>query len=106
ASLPNVDVLMQESSGAAPKRTKEAAVAASQGEPGISEWLQSIGGKIRTTDGHVTSVSLAATTVTDAELAILSKLPQLGDLNLQHTEVSSVGLAHLSAIKTLRKLDL
>ena len=106
ANLPNVDVLMQDSSSAAPKRTKDAAAAASQGEPAIAEWLQSIGGKAQLTAGHVTSVSLAATSVTDAELAILAKLPQLADLNLQHTEVSSVGLAHLSSIKSLRGLDL
>ena len=106
ASLPGLNVLMQESSGAAPKRTKEASTAANQGEPAIAEWLQSIGGKVQMTAGHVTSVSLATTSIEDAELAILSKLPQLADLNLQHTEVSSVGLAHLSSIKSLRTLDL
>jgi Leucine-rich repeat (LRR) protein len=85
AILPNVDVLMQDASGAAPKRTKDAAAAAAQGEPAIAEWLKSIGGKVQTSDGHVTAVSLATTSVNDAELAILAKLPQLSELNLQHT---------------------
>jgi internalin A len=105
ASLPSVDVLMQDSSSAPVKRTKEAAAVAAQGEGAIAEWVKSIGGKAQMTDGHVTAVSLAATSITDGELAILAKLPQLADLSLPHTEVSSVGLAHLSTIKSLRKLD-
>jgi Leucine-rich repeat (LRR) protein len=106
SSLPNADVLLQDSSSVAPKRTKDAAAVATQGEPAIGQWLQSIGGKVQLKDGHVTSASLAGTTIADAELATLAKLPQLGDLSLQHTEVSSVGLAHLSSIKSLRSLDL
>ena len=105
-SLPRVDVLLQDSSTTPSRRTKDAATVAAQGETAIAEWLRSIGGKTEMADGHVTGVSLQTTSVTDAELAILTKLPRLADLNLQHTEVSSVGLAHLSAIKSLKKLDL
>jgi len=106
ASLPNADVLLQDTGSAAPKRTKEASTVAGLGEPAIGDWLQSIGGKVQLAAGHVAGVSLKSTTVTDAELAILSKLPQLTDLDLQDTEVSSVGLAHVSTIKSLRTLDL
>jgi internalin A len=104
-SLPNVEVLIQESSGAAPKRSKDATTVATQGETAIADWLRSIGGKVDLAANHVKSVSLKGTSVTDAELAILTKLPALSDLSLQHTEVSSVGLAHLATIKSLRTLD-
>lgn len=106
ANLPGADVLLQESSSAAPTRTKDIASAAAQGEPGIADWLRSIGGKVELSGGHVSSASLATTSVTDAELAVLAKLPQLASLNLRHTEISSVGLAHLSTVKSLRTLDL
>ena len=105
-TLPKLDVLLQDTSAAPPRRTKDAATVATQGETAIADWLRSIGGKAQLADGHVASVSLETTTITDAELAILTKLPRLVDLNLQHTEVSSVGLAHLSSIKSLQKLDL
>ena len=105
-TLPKLEVLLQDTSAAPPRRTKDAATVAAQGEAAIGDWLRSIGGNVQMADGHVASVSLETTTITDAELAILTKLPRLGDLNLQHTEVSSVGLAHLSSIKSLQKLDL
>jgi internalin A len=106
ASLPNVDVLLQDSSAPPPKRTKDASMVSNQGEPAIAEWLRAIGGKVELAGEHISIVSLKGTTITDAELAILTKLPRLTDLSLRRTEVSSVGLAHLSMIKSLQKLDL
>ena len=106
ASLPNVDVLIQDSSAPPPKRTKDASIVANQGEPAIAEWLRAIGGKVELAGEHISSVSLKGTTITDAELAILTKLPRLADLSLRHTEVSSIGLAHLSTVTSLQKLDL
>ncbi|HEV3216362.1 MAG TPA: hypothetical protein VGZ27_11605 [Vicinamibacterales bacterium] len=106
ANLPDIDVLIQDSSTAPVKRTRDAATVATAGEPAIAEWLQSIGGKVQMSDGHVTGVSLATTSITDAELVILTSLPRLADLSLEHTEVSSVGLAHLSPVKSLQTLDL
>ena len=106
ASLPNIDVLIQDSSAPPPKRTKDASLVANQGEPAIAEWLRAIGGKVELAGEHISSVSLKGTTITDAELAILTKLPRLTDLSLQRTEVSSIGLAHLSSVTSLQKLDL
>jgi Leucine-rich repeat (LRR) protein len=106
SNLPKVDVLIQDSSAPPPKRAKEATLVATQGEAAIAEWLRAIGGKAELSGEHVSSVSLKGTTITDAELAILAKLPSLIDLDLQHTEVSSVGLAHLSAVKSLQRLNL
>ena len=56
-------------------------------------------------DGHVATVSLDSTAVTDRELEILPELTQLEELNLRDTEISDVGAAHLSGLRTLRKLD-
>ena len=106
ASLPNVAVLIQDSSAPPPKRTKDASIIANQGEPAIAEWLRVIGGKVDLAGEHISTVSLKGTTITDAELAILTKLPRLTDLSLERTEVSSVGLAHVAAVTSLQKLDL
>src|SRR5579862_473594 len=106
AGLPNCKVAFQGSSGGEVKRTMSAESVSSKGEAAIAEWLRSIGGKVEMHDGHVTAVSLKSTTITDRELDILTKLPQLADLNLRNTEISDVGAAHLSSIVSLQKLDL
>ena len=54
-------------------------------------------------DGHATAVSLASSPITDREVAILQELPQLEELSLRDTEISDLGAAHLSAIRTLRR---
>jgi Leucine-rich repeat (LRR) protein len=106
ASLPKTEIFMLESSNREVRRMKDAAAVANDGEPAIAEWLKSIGGKVQMTDGHVTAVSLNATSIIDRELAILTGLPQLKELSLQHTEVSTIGLAHLKSVRSLERLDL
>ena len=101
AALPKAEILVLESSNREPRRTKDAAVVASQGESAIAEWLRSIGGKVQMNDGQVTSVSLNGTTVIDRELEILTKLPRLSELRLQHTEISPLGLEHVSKVRSL-----
>ena len=106
ASLPKCNVMFQASANGEVKRTQSAASVASKGEPAIAAWLRSIGGTVQMREGHVTGVSLKSTTITDRELEILSKLPQLTELSLRNTEVSDLGVAHLSPVLSLRKLDL
>jgi Leucine-rich repeat (LRR) protein len=106
AHLPNAQILSQDTGGREVVRKVQAAAVANSGEPAIAEWLKSIGGKAELTNGHVTTVSLKSTSVTDRELAILKNLPQLTDLNLEHTEISSDGLASISELRSLRSLDL
>ncbi len=106
AGLPNCKVMFQASSNGEVKRATSAESVAAKGEPAIAEWLRSIGGTVEMHDGHVTGVSLKSTSITDRELEILSKLPQLAELNLRNTEISEVGAAHLSSILSLQKLDL
>jgi hypothetical protein len=54
AKLPNAEILVIESSSRAPRRAKDAAVVAGQGEMAIADWLRSIGGKVELEGGHVT----------------------------------------------------
>ena len=46
----------------------------------VAEWLRAIGGKVQMTDGTITAVSLNGTSITDREFVVLTKLPQLKDL--------------------------
>ena len=52
----------------------------------------SIGGTVQMREGHVTGVSMKSTSITDRELAIFTKLPQLEELSLRNTEISEVGV--------------
>src|SRR5439155_5616842 len=96
----------QDSSNRESNRGTEVAAIAGKGEQAIAEWLRSIGGKVQMKGGHVVTLSLKSTSVTDRELAVLTKLPELADLNLRDTEISEIGLAHIASIPSLRKLDI
>src|SRR5262249_7088139 len=102
AAIPNCDVKFQASSGEEAKRTTSADAVETQGEIAIAGWLRSIGGTVQMQNGHVTAVSMKSTSITDREVRVLSKLPQITELNLRNTEVSEVGLAHLASLLTLR----
>jgi internalin A len=104
--LPNAEILSQDTAGRDVIRKVQASAVANNGEAAIGEWLKSIGGKVEMTGGHVTSVSMRSTSITDREMAVLTKLPQLSDLNLEQTEISSDGLSSIAAIKSLRSLNL
>jgi Leucine-rich repeat (LRR) protein len=104
--LPNTEILSQDTGGREVIRKVQAASVMNSGEAAIAEWLKSIGGKVEMTNGHVTSVSMKSTSITDREMAILTKLPQLTALDLQHTEISSDGLSSLSSITSLQSLDI
>ena len=106
AKLPKTELFMLESSQREPKRAMAASDVATRGDAAVSEWLRAIGGKVQMADGKITAVSLNGTSITDREFVVLGKLPQLTQLSLQHTEVSTIGLEQLAAIRTLERLDL
>ena len=106
ASLPKCDVQLQNSSMGEAKRTVSAESVAGKGEAAVVAWLRSIGGTVQVREGHVTGVSMKSTSITDRELVVFTKLPQLEELSLRNTEISELGVAHLSAVVSLRKLDL
>jgi hypothetical protein len=54
----------------------------------------------------VVQVSLTKTSVTDDDLAVLEKLPDLEILDLTETKITSKGLAHLEGMRRLKSLFL
>src|SRR5439155_9224516 len=106
ARIPGVRVLVDDPSKGAARRAVEAAPVKGKGEEAVAKWLRSIGAQVRLRDGHAIAVSLASTSITDREVAMLQELPELEELSLRDTEISDLGAAHLSSIRRLRKLDL
>jgi Leucine-rich repeat (LRR) protein len=106
SKLPNAEFLILESSTAEPKRAMAASAVAGRGDAAIAEWLRAIGGKVQMADGTITGVSLNGTSITDQEFVILTKLPRLRQLSLQHTEISTIGLEQLAQVHSLERLDL
>ena len=106
ARIPGIGVLVDDPSNRTARRAVEAASVKGKGEETIGKWLRSIGAQVQVRDGHAIAVSLASTSITDREVAVLQELPQLEELSLRDTEISDLGVARLSSIRTLRKLDL
>ena len=73
---------------------------------GLSAWVKSQGGKVVVERGRVVEVSLASTSVSDADMAKLARLPGLRKLDLKGTEVGDLGLKHLARLINLADLDL
>jgi Leucine-rich repeat (LRR) protein len=106
SKLPNAEFLILESSNPEPKRAMAASAVAGRGDAAVAEWLRAVGGKVQMTNGAITAVSLNGTSITDKEFVVLTRLPQLKDLSLQHTEISTIGLEQLAAVRSLERLDL
>src|SRR5712691_4240260 len=106
ARIPAVRVLVDDPSNRTARRAVDAASVQGKGEETVAKWLRSIGAQVRLRGGHAIGVSLASTSITDREMAMLQELPQLEELSLRDTEISDLGAAHLPSIRTLRKLDL
>ncbi len=106
AKLPKTEFLILESSNPEPKRAVAASAVASKGDMAIDEWLRAIGGKTQMVEGRITAVSLNGTSITDREFVVFSRLTQLKELSLQHTETSTIGLEQLAAVRSLERLDL
>lgn len=67
----------------------------------LPEWVRRIGGAL-----EADAISLAATGVTDAQLAKLAEAKGLRRLSLEGTEVGDAGLPHLAALADLEELNL
>ena len=106
SKLPKAEFLILESSNPEPKRAVAASVVATRGDAAVAEWLRAIGGKVEMADGKITAVSLDGTSITDKEFIVLTRLPQLKDLSLQHTEISTIGIEQLAAVRSIERLDL
>jgi thiol-disulfide isomerase/thioredoxin len=76
----------------------------------IVQRVEELGGKVtrdQTIPGMpVVGMDLSGTAVTDADLSLLSDLPQLRTLNLHRTGVSDAGLQHLKSLSSLTTLTI
>ena len=61
---------------------------------------------VRNATGETIGVDLSNTWVTDADLAKLSRLSQLQNINLAYTKITDQGLEHLAPLKNVKVLDL
>ena len=91
AAVPNCKVTYVDAAPRAPI-SKMAAPPAGEGEQGIAQWLQALGGQVRMADGRIQSIALARMPFDDAQLKHLAKLTALEKLNLDGTDISDLGL--------------
>jgi Leucine-rich repeat (LRR) protein len=105
AALPEVKVSFD---GAALSKTPRAGAAkpTDSSPKAIATWVRLMGGSADLVNGHLTSINLAATSLSDAQLAFLENLPGLQKLELQVTQVSDLGLNSIQRLTGLRELDL
>lgn len=69
--------------------------------------LRAFGAEIKRDDnGHVLSVDLSETNVTDTDLQHLLPLGQLEVLSLQGTSLTDAALVYLNGLRSLERLDL
>lgn len=89
-------------------RAKNAATErpAGTGAEAIATWVKALGGKAEISDGKLRTVSLAATGVSDAQLAHLSSFTELEMLDLEATEMGDLGLAAIKGLTGLKRLNL
>lgn len=72
----------------------------------IAAWIEGIGGSFhKNSAGRITEVDLVGTWITDEDLARIGALPYLRKIDLSHTKVSDLGLAHLQPLKNVVSLN-
>jgi internalin A len=72
----------------------------------IAAWIEGIGGSFqRDSAGRITEVDLAGTWVGDDDLTRIGALPDLRKIDLSHTKISDLGLAHLRPLKNVVSLN-
>ena len=71
------------------------------------KWITAQGGDFATDPaGHITSVDLASSWITDVDLARVGQLEHLQKLDLSHTLITDVGLEHLKKLRNVTDLNL
>src|SRR6185437_9564747 len=105
AALPEVTVRFD--GAALSKATPPGAAKPTDSSPqAIAKWIRLMGGSADMVDGRLTAVSLASTSLSDAQLAFLADLPDVQKLDLHVTQVSDLGLASIQRLNSLRELNL
>jgi Leucine-rich repeat (LRR) protein len=72
----------------------------------IATWIKALGGEAEISGAKALTVSLAATGISDAQLAHLSSLTELETLDLEATEIGDLGLAAIKGLTGLKSLNL
>ncbi|MEO8128149.1 MAG: hypothetical protein ABJF23_27805 [Bryobacteraceae bacterium] len=71
------------------------------------KWITAQGGHFTTdSTGHIVTADLAASWITDVDLARIGELEQLQKLDLSHTLITDVGLEHLKKLRYVTDLNL
>ncbi|MYA79795.1 MAG: hypothetical protein F4X39_04615 [Acidobacteriia bacterium] len=71
----------------------------------VIERLRSEGGSVATdAEGQAIGVNLTSTWITDADLALVAKLPKLETIDLSLTKITDIGLEHLKKLENVRHL--
>src|SRR5207248_10763847 len=105
-ALPHCAVAFIGGSGERAAGSKPAAKPAGKDEKSLADWVTSMGGTAKFVSGHVRQISLAGTTVSDAQLVYLRAAVELEKLNLETTETGDMGAQSLAALANLRELNL
>src|SRR5687767_7343238 len=83
-----------------------AAPPAATQQEAIAAWIEGIGGSSqKNSAGRITEVDLTGTWVTDDDLTRVGALPDLRKIDLSHTKISDLGLAHLRPLKNVVYLN-
>lgn len=71
------------------------------------KWITAQGGHFTAdSTGHIITADLAATWITDVDLARIGQLEHLQKLDLSHTLITDVGLEHLKQLRNVTDLNL
>src|SRR6202453_2152301 len=106
AALPSARLLSLDTTARAGASPPHKQHPAGKSDAAAGEWIRSLGGSAVMEGSRLVEVSLAATSVTDENLADLSGLSHLRKLDLEATEISDLGLRHMTRLINLTTLSL
>ena len=75
-------------------------------ESQILQKVQALGGRFFKDGDRVVEVKLDRTQVTDEDLRLVARLPEVTDLSLEQTQVGDAGMGHLKSMARLEWLNL
>src|SRR5437879_1937348 len=82
-------------------------LAAANPDSDVATWVESQGGRVtRDASSRVTAVNLRASWVTDSDLGMLERLPNLRKLDLSYTHITDLGLERLKPLAGITDLNL
>ncbi|MEX2261169.1 MAG: hypothetical protein WD696_04420 [Bryobacteraceae bacterium] len=72
----------------------------------VAEWILNAGGSFQENEaGQIVEVDLTLTWITDDDLAKIATLTELRKINLSHTKINDMGLAHLRPLRNVTELN-